>query len=210
MKRSKQEIFSYIAKTSPKAKEYICYAYQVPKGQVYALSTSSRSEFEISSFFFTQGKQISATVSQAFELAFRKFQDAKEIQKQFLELKQKLEKASPEDKEKIKKEMASLEAKKIAEEDRLQRAREQIKSEAEARTKVEGQAPKKAPPSGPAKAQTTAPAPPPPKQPQPQEKKVEPVSYKLQPLVKLACLYVSSIRYPWFDNVCFLGMNKDA
>ena len=35
VKRTKQEIFSYIAKTSPKAKEYICYAYEVPKGQVY-------------------------------------------------------------------------------------------------------------------------------------------------------------------------------
>ena len=36
VKRGKsQEIFSYIAKTSPKAKEYICYAYEVPRGQVY-------------------------------------------------------------------------------------------------------------------------------------------------------------------------------
>ena len=35
VKRGKnQEIFSYIAKTSPKAKEYICYAYEVPRGQV--------------------------------------------------------------------------------------------------------------------------------------------------------------------------------
>ena len=34
VKRTKQEIFSYIAKTSPKAKEYICYAFEVPKGQV--------------------------------------------------------------------------------------------------------------------------------------------------------------------------------
>ena len=34
VKRTKQEIFSYIAKTSPKAKEYICYAYEVPRGQV--------------------------------------------------------------------------------------------------------------------------------------------------------------------------------
>ena len=34
VKRTKQEIFSYIAKTSPKAKEYICYAFEVPRGQV--------------------------------------------------------------------------------------------------------------------------------------------------------------------------------
>ena len=34
MKRGKKEIFTYIAKTSPKAKEYVCYAYEVPKGQV--------------------------------------------------------------------------------------------------------------------------------------------------------------------------------
>ena len=125
--------------------------------------------------FLTQGKQISATVSQAFELAFRRYQDVKDIRKQYLELKQKLEKASPEEKEKIQKEIASLQAKKIAEEDRLQRARDQIKSEADARAKTGGQAPpQKAPATGQAKIQATAA--PAPKLTQPQEeKKVEPV-----------------------------------
>ena len=123
----------------------------------------------------TQGKQISATVSQAFELAFRRYQDAKDIRKQYLELKQKLDKAPPEEKERIQKEIASLQAKKIAEEDRLQRARDQIKSEADARTKVGGGGTGHAPPpqKAPATGQAKAPAPPPPQP--PQEKKVEPV-----------------------------------
>ena len=124
---------------------------------------------------FTQGKQISATVSQAFELAFRRYQDAKDIRKQYLELKQKLETAPPEEKEKIQKEIASLQAKKIAEEDRLQRARDQIKSEANARGKSGDQAPQMAPATGQAKTQTTATAAP--KLPPPQEKTVELVCF---------------------------------
>ena len=113
-------------------------------------------------------------MSQAFELAFRRYQDAKDIRKQYLELKQKLENASPEEKEKIQKEIASLQAKKIAEEDRLQRARDQIKSEADARVKSGGQAPpQKAPATGQSKAAAPVPKPP---QPQ-EEKKVEPVCY---------------------------------
>ena len=125
-------------------------------------------------FWLTQGKQISATVSQAFELAFRRYQDAQEVRKQYLELKQKLEKASPEEKEKIQKEIESLQSKKIAEEDRLQRARDQIKSEADARTKSGGgdQAPR-APQKAPATGQPKAPAPAAPQQ--TQEKKVAPV-----------------------------------
>ena len=83
--------------------------------------------------FTSQGKQISATVSQAFELAYRKYQEAKDIQTQFMDLKKKLKDAPPEEKEKVKKELAALEAKSLAEEERLQRAREQIKSEAEER-----------------------------------------------------------------------------
>ena len=35
LRRDKKETFTYIAKTSPKAKEYVCYAYEVPRGQVY-------------------------------------------------------------------------------------------------------------------------------------------------------------------------------
>lgn len=132
---------------------------------------------------FAQGKQISATVSQAFELAFRRFQEAKEEQQQFLGLKQKLEKAPPEEKEKIKKEIASLEAKKIAEEERLQRAREQIRSEAESRARS-AQATERAPStkSPPAMAPATAPAtskahvPKPQPDPEPKLKKEGPVS----------------------------------
>ena len=127
---------------------------------------------------FTQGKQISATVSQAFELAFRRFQEAKEEQQQFLELKQKLEKAPPEEKEKIKKEIASLEAKKIAEEERLHRAREQIKSEAESRARS-AQATEMAPsmksPPAMAPATTKAPVPKPQPEPEPEVKKEGPV-----------------------------------
>ena len=111
-------------------------------------------------------------MSQAFELAFRRYQDAKDIRKQYLELKDKLEKAqTPEEKEKIQKEITSLQTTTIAEEDRLQRARDQIRSEADARAKSGGPAPpppQKAPATGQVKA--AAPAPP-----QPQEKKVEPV-----------------------------------
>ena len=81
----------------------------------------------------SQGKQISATVSQAFELAYRKYQEAKDIQKQFMDLKKKLKNAPPEEKEKVKKELAALEAKSLAEEERLQRARDLIRSEAEER-----------------------------------------------------------------------------
>lgn len=144
---------------------------------------------------YPQGKQISATVSQAFELAFRKYQDAKEVQKQFLELKQKLENAPPAEKEKIKKEIAALEAKKIAEEERLQRSREMIKREAESRAQstpatqkpVSNPPPAKAPgtakqaqPEVPIQAQPEVPKQPQPqepKQPQPKEPKQEdPVS----------------------------------
>ena len=105
-------------------------------------------------------------MSQAFELAFRKFQDAKESQHQFQVLKQKLEAASPEEKEKIKKEISALEAKKMAEEERLQRARDQIHSEAVAR----GAAPARVAPPPPSKA--TAPAPPVAKQPEEEKKEV--------------------------------------
>lgn len=108
-------------------------------------------------------------MSQAFELAFRRYQEAKDVQRQFQELKEKLKNASPDDKEKIKIEMDSLQAKKIAEESRLQRARDQIRSEAEARAKSSNQALQGATPQ-------TAAAPIP-KPPPPQEKKVEPVSF---------------------------------
>ena len=132
-------------------------------------------------------------MSQAFELAFRRYQDAKDIRKQYLELKQKLEKASPEEKEKIQKEIASLQTKKIAEEDRLQRARDQIKSEADARAKSGGQAP---PQKAPATGQTKAAAPPAPKPPQPQEeKKEEPVCYIMSLWVFLC--YIASFPGSW-------------
>ena len=113
-------------------------------------------------------------MSQAFELAFRRYQDAQEVRKQYLELKQKLEKASPEEKEKIQKEIESLQAKKIAEEDRLQRARDQIKSEADARAKSgRDQAP---PQKAPATVQPKGAAPAPQ---QTQEKKVAPVCHTI-------------------------------
>ena len=118
-------------------------------------------------------------MSQAFELAFRRFQEAKEEQQQFLELKQKLEKAPPEEKEKIKKEIASLEAKKIAEEERLQRARDQIKSEAESRARsvqaTESAPSTKSPPPT-APATTKAPVPKPQPDPEPKPKQEGPVS----------------------------------
>jgi hypothetical protein len=125
-----------------------------------------------------QGKQISATVSQAFELAFRRYQDAQEVRKQYLELKQKLDKAPPEEKEKIQKEIAALQSKKIAEEDRLQRARDLIKNEADARSKTGGgpQAPMR---KAPATSQAKAPAAPAPAPQQAQEKKVAPVCYAI-------------------------------
>ena len=144
-------------------------------------------------FWLTQGKQISATVSQAFELAFRRYQDAQEVRKQYLELKQKLEKASPEEKEKIQKEIESLQSKKIAEEDRLQRARDQIKTEADARAKSGGgdqapRAPQKAPAAGQPK---TAPAPAAPQQ--TQEKKVAPVCCNVNYMSLWVFIYASSL-----------------
>ena len=99
---------------------------------------------EVLNLFASQGKQISATVSQAFELAYRKYQEAKDIQTQFMDLKKKLKNAPPEEKEKVKKEIAALEAKSLAEEERLQRAREQIKSEAAERG-LQPPAPRKTP-----------------------------------------------------------------
>ena len=89
-------------------------------------------------------------MSQAFELAYRRYQETKEIQQQFMDLKKKLDKASPEEKAKIKKEIAALEAKSIAEEERLQRAREQIRSEAEERGRVAPPTKKAAAPNPPA------------------------------------------------------------
>ena len=134
-------------------------------------------------------------MSQAFELAFRRYQDAQEVRKQYLELKQKLEKASPEEKEKIQKEIESLQSKKIAEEDRLQRARDQIKTEADARAKSGGgdQAPhalQKAPAAGQPK---TAPRPAPAAPQQTQEKKVAPVCCNVNYMSLWVFIYASSL-----------------
>lgn len=60
VKRSKQEVFSYIAKTSPKAKEYICYAYEVPRGQVIYMHALIKPEF----FFFLLNSRVGRLVQQ--------------------------------------------------------------------------------------------------------------------------------------------------
>ena len=62
-----------------------------------------------------QAIELTATIGEAFELAYKKFLEAKQAQEEFQKLKQRLEMASPQEKEEIRKQLEAIETQKAAE-----------------------------------------------------------------------------------------------
>lgn len=62
----------------------------------------------------TQAVELTTTIGEAFELAYKKFLEAKQAQEQFIKLKERFATASPEEKEEIRKQLEAIEAQKVA------------------------------------------------------------------------------------------------
>lgn len=92
-KRGSGNLFVYIIKPKPPATDHICYVYECSR---------------------TQAIELTATIGEAFELAYKKFLEAKEAQEEFKKLKERLETASPQEKEEIRKQLEAIEAQKAA------------------------------------------------------------------------------------------------
>lgn len=76
--------------------------------------------------------ELTTTIGEAFELAYKKFLEAKKAQEEFKKLKERLETASPQEKEEIKKQVEAIEARKAAElEKKRQAAERRAQEEAE-------------------------------------------------------------------------------
>lgn len=96
-KRGNGNMFAYISRGKPPTTEHICYVYQCSQ---------------------TQAREITATVGQAFELAYKKFLETKQAQQDFKRLKEMLKTASYEEKVEIEKKMIDVNKIRLEEADR--------------------------------------------------------------------------------------------
>lgn len=90
--RRYDNIFAYIIKHTKKDKPTVCYVYETMDAEVCQTYLVLSCFNKLISIGSGQASEIAATVGQAFQLAYNRFQDAKAVQLGFKDMKDKASK----------------------------------------------------------------------------------------------------------------------